>query len=686
MTRVVKKQRVQIGTLKALGFKNGKITAHYVGYGFWISVLAGIVGFIAGPLLIGTMFIKMEMSYFEVPNGRAVVEDSSVIVALVSILIISLVTYLTCRSELKESPAETLREKMPTVKGSKFASKGIFKKMKFSTKWNLRDILRNKMRTLMGIVGITSCTMILTCAFGLRDTMNNFMEWQFEDLYNFDYKLSLKADYTDEQFKKLTNEYGTETSETLGIEIENGDKKEANNAFIDDSNGYIRFTDGDRNYVNLKDDGVFVTRKLAKTKGYKVGDTIRWHIYGDDTYHESKIVGLDSDPQNQNIKMTRKYLESLGVTYRADSLYTNQNLKDVKDIDGVEVIQDKVAIRSGMNNMLNTMQTMIVLLIVIASLLGIVIIYNLGVLSFSEKQYQFATLKVLGFKNKQIRKIYIKQNNWITIISIIIGLPAGFFLADYIFKMAIAETYDMPAHINMISYVYALVGTVIVSWISSHMLSKKVEKTDATEITREEKRKIEYKFIGILFRTYIIVEINDEIYLIDQHAAHERILYEQIKANYKNNKKISSQMMLIPEIINLSHREVEFVKQNMQLFKQIGFELETFGENTIKINGIPNLEYKTNSKNIFMDILDEMLTGQRSNSKDVEERFIATVACKAAVKAHMDLKRQEVDDLINGLLTLKNPYTCPHGRPTTIKISHEEIIKKLSQNTKKGGI
>ena len=218
------------------------------------------------------------------------------------------------------------------------------------------------------------------------------------------------------------------------------------------------------------------------------------------------------------------------------------------------------------------------------------------------------------------------------------------------------------------------------SFLTNHFEKTETEeKTDATEITREEKRKIEYKFIGILFRTYIIVEINDEIYLIDQHAAHERILYEQIKANYKNNIKNSSQMMLIPEIINLSHREAEFVKQNMQLFKQIGFELETFGENTIKINGIPNLEYKTNSKNIFMDILDEMLTGQRSNSKDVEERFIATVACKAAVKAHMDLKRQEVDDLINGLLTLKNPYTCPHGRPTTIKISHEEIIKKLSQ-------
>lgn len=202
MTRVVKKQRVQIGTLKALGFKNRKITAHYVGYGFWISVLAGIVGFIAGPLLIGTMFIKMEMEYFEVPNGKAVIDDGSVIIVIIAVLVISVVTYLTCRSELKESPAETLREKMPTVKASKFTSKGIFKQMKFSNKWNLRDILRNKMRTLMGIVGITSCTMILTCAFGLRDTMNSFIDWQFEGLYNFDYKLSLKSDYTDDQFKK----------------------------------------------------------------------------------------------------------------------------------------------------------------------------------------------------------------------------------------------------------------------------------------------------------------------------------------------------------------------------------------------------------------------------------------------------------------------------------------------------
>ena len=187
-------------------------------------------------------------------------------------------------------------------------------------------------------------------------------------------------------------------------------------------------------------------------------------------------------------------------------------------------------------------------------------------------------------------------------------------------------------------------------------------------ITREEKRKINYKYIGIAFKTYIIVEIENEIYLIDQHAAHERVLYEQIKENYKNHIQNNVQMMLIPEVFTLSYKEARFVKENMELFKNTGFDIEFFGDNTIKISGIPDLEYKVDRSHVFLDVLDEMLTNERSSLKDIEERFVATVACKAAVKAGMDLSRQEVENLISSLLELKNPYTCPHGRPTTIKI------------------
>lgn len=206
--------------------------------------------------------------------------------------------------------------------------------------------------------------------------------------------------------------------------------------------------------------------------------------------------------------------------------------------------------------------------------------------------------------------------------------------------------------------------------------SKEIDKVEEKSIIeRENKRKVEYKYIGILFRTYIVIEVGQDIYLIDQHAAHERLLYEQIKENYKNNLKNNTQMTLIPEIINLTHKECEFVKENIELFQKAGFDIEEFGDNSVKINGIPDIEYreKTTSKALFMDTLDEMLTSERSQGKDIEERFIATVACKAAVKANMDLTKMEVDKLIDNLLVLKNPYTCPHGRPTTIKFNKDEF-------------
>ena len=196
-------------------------------------------------------------------------------------------------------------------------------------------------------------------------------------------------------------------------------------------------------------------------------------------------------------------------------------------------------------------------------------------------------------------------------------------------------------------------------------------------INRENQREIEYKYVGILFRTFIIIEIGDDMFLIDQHAGHERILYEQIKENYKNHIQNNSQLMLIPEVYNLSHKEIEFVKENIELFRNTGFDIELFGEDSVKISGIPDIEYKVNKNRMFLDVLDEMLTTERTAIKDVEERFIATVACKAAVKANMDLTRQEVDSLIQRLLKLKNPFTCPHGRPTTIKFNKTELFKTL---------
>ena len=482
MNRVVKKQRLQIGTLKALGFKQRKIVLHYISYSFWISMVAVLLGLVAGRYFIGSVFIGLEMSFFEIPNGMPIIKNDSYVVAALVVLCVSFVTYLSTRKILKEKTADTLRNEIPSVKSKSLniTTTGIFKKMSFNTKWNIRDMFRNKARTITGIVGITACAMLIVCSLGMLDSMNYFIDLQFNRIFNFEYKLSLKSDISTDNLKELTDKYGDNTSQSIYIEIKDNDGNiESNNIFVTDSKDYVRFVDDKDKFINVdRDDGVYVTYKLAKTKGYNIGDEILWHVSGNNKYYTSKIVGFNKDPQNQNVTMTRKYLESLDIEYKPDSLYTNVNLSENKDIAGVTVISNIDKLKEGMDGMLETMKTMLVLIIVIAIILGSVIIYNLGILSYTEKQYQFATLKVLGFKNKQIQKIFIRQNNIVSVISIILGLPAGFYLTDWLFKTAIEEHYDFGAHINLISYVLAAIGTFVISYVVSKILAKKIRKID----------------------------------------------------------------------------------------------------------------------------------------------------------------------------------------------------------------
>lgn len=480
MNRFVKKQRTQIGTLKALGFKNRKIINHYVGYGFIISLVASVVGLLVGKYGLGTFFLNMEMSYFEVPVYNTVLIPVVYILAIAVVALITLVTYLSCRSILKESAVEALRLEVPKVKSTKFdlTTKGIFKKASISTRWNLRDVGRNKGRSLMAIVGITGCTMLMLCAFGMMDTMKSYLSWEFDKISNFEYKLSLSNNYTDDQFTNITEKYGNETSESFGIEIKNVDKKETNTLTVNDAPNKLKYTNHNKEYMDLKDDGIYITEKLSEKYGLKVGDEITWHIFGDDNWYTCKIAGLNRDPQNQQLNMTRKYYESLGLTYKADTVYTDENLINTKTIDGVDTIQSIATLKQGMESMLETTETMVVLLIVVSAILGFVIIYNLGILSFTEKQYQFATLKVLGFKDKQIKNIFVKQNLWLTVAGIVIGLPLGFWMLDYIFKSALGENYDFNAYIKPVSYLYAVVGSLVVSIIVNKVLSRKVKRID----------------------------------------------------------------------------------------------------------------------------------------------------------------------------------------------------------------
>ena len=202
------------------------------------------------------------------------------------------------------------------------------------------------------------------------------------------------------------------------------------------------------------------------------------------------------------------------------------------------------------------------------------------------------------------------------------------------------------------------------------------KQNNSSEIKAEiskNKEKLDYKFIGVVFKTFIIIEIKDELYFIDQHAAHERVLYEQVKDSYNSGKSPETQMLIIPTILPLKNSEIELIKENIEVFEKVGFSLEDFGNNTIKISGVPNIAYKLDSTSIFLDTLKELTSYSRTSKQELENKFIATVACKAAVKAGMVLTQKEIDALIQELWSIPNPYTCPHGRPTTIKYTKDEI-------------
>lgn len=195
-------------------------------------------------------------------------------------------------------------------------------------------------------------------------------------------------------------------------------------------------------------------------------------------------------------------------------------------------------------------------------------------------------------------------------------------------------------------------------------------------ILEEPKEELLYKYVGQVFDTYIIIQIKERMYIIDQHAAHERLLYEQIKRAYYAKDK-QSQLLLLPILVELTSKEKEIVDANLEMFERSGFIIEEFGDNAIKISGVPNIGYDIEYQSMFKDIIDELLGASKTEKSEKEFRFIATLACKAAVKGKMKLTREEQITLIDEMVKLDNPFTCPHGRPTAYEISKYEIERRF---------
>lgn len=476
MTRMVNNQRTQIGTLKALGFRKKRILFHYVSYGLWLSLVGSLVGLITAPFTLPYLFYDAMKMGYTLPEWKPAVSPSLFIMAIVSTSICTAASYFACRNILKDTPSQTLRPQAPkAIKQSRLEKTKLWTKFGFNAKWNFRDIFRGKVRSLMAIVGVLGCTALLICAFGIQDSFADIVKWQYSDLSRFETRLILSKDASNEQISTVINDLNGESLMEEAVEIRADGKKTLGELLVIDNVTLLKFTNANRGYINLPNDGVSISYKMAKLQNIKEGDEISWHIYGDEKWVTTTIGAIYRSPLSQGITISRELFEELGYNFVPTSVITAASTD--KNFEGVTQTWSTSELSESYETMTKSMNIMVYVLIIGAIILAVIVLYNLGILSFAERERELATLKVIGFKSGKIRRLLLTQNIWLTAIGIILGIPAGKWLIDCMLSF-LGDSLDMMGVINVSSLIYSIIITFAVSIIVNIMFSKRIKQID----------------------------------------------------------------------------------------------------------------------------------------------------------------------------------------------------------------
>ncbi|MBQ2934931.1 MAG: FtsX-like permease family protein [Lachnospiraceae bacterium] len=476
MTRMTSNQRIQIGTLKALGFSKRKITWHYVSYGMVISAAGSILGAVIGPLTLPYLFLPSMTASYILPEWRLGMSDMSYYAIVLSVIVSTIVSFLSCRKELRDMPAITLKPAAPkNIRHSMLEKSKLWLSMNFSSQWNMRDIRRNKARSLMGIAGVAGCTMLLVCAFGMKDCIDEFIVWQYGGLITGQYKLMFAESTSDLEKEEYAQQFKGQLVQEGNCEFRKGDVVKSGSVTIIEDGNYIHYQEESGDEIAIPEYGVALSVKMAMLLDLELGDSIEWHLVGEEDWEKTRITALYRTPIGQGITIHRKSFEAMQYDFLPTSLYTNMSIPDyVEDSDEISGVISIEQLKSDLDENMEMMNIMVAILILAAVVLGVIVLYNMGVLSFMEKTREIATLKVLGFSSSRIRKILGQQNAWITIMGIVVGLVLGYWFLDLIMQ-TMSEDYDMPTIVYMMTYVYSVIGTWIVSTGVNRMLSGKVK-------------------------------------------------------------------------------------------------------------------------------------------------------------------------------------------------------------------
>ncbi|WP_454051951.1 ABC transporter permease [Clostridium sp. Marseille-Q7071] len=506
MTRMVEEHRVQIGTLKALGYSKFSIVSQYFIYAFTASVIGSIIGVILGfkifPFLI---FNAYRIMYTIPPVAGNFHIDLAITSALVAIFCTTLAAVGASIKELVAVPAILMRPKAPKA-GKRILLeriKFIWKRMSFTEKVTARNIFRYKKRFFMTIIGVAGCTALLITGFGLKDSIVAVTEKQFGEIYTYDLKGYLRESIQEDKeylFMDELKDYN-EIEDSL-LSFEKNIKVKNNNEENSSVEGYILIPkDVDKlgEFINLReengkidigDNGVVITKKLSKLLNIKEGDNIEISL--DDKTVDAKVNHITEHYVSHYVYMSPKYYEKLfddKVNYNAfSSKLKNKDIdqedklsKEMMKNPKIATINFTTSISDKFKKTMDSVDSVVLVLIASAATLAYVVMYNLTNINISERMRELATIKVLGFYDKEVAGYVYRENIILSIIGTLVGLILGVLLHKYVITTAETDMVMFSREIKTMSFIYSSILTIVFSSLVNIVMYKKLKKINMVE-------------------------------------------------------------------------------------------------------------------------------------------------------------------------------------------------------------
>lgn len=484
MTRLTNKQRIQIGTMKALGFSKRKIIWHYLSYSVVIAALGGIAGAVVGRYTLGTFLYEIHIYYYENPYAKSQLSFQTVVMIGIAMVLCSLATYSCTRRLLAENAAVILKPESPKEGGKSIFEGTVFWRIiSFSTKWNIRDVERNKLRTLTSVLGIMVTSMLIFTAFGYGETVKKQVDWMYGTTCPAKYHISFEDGVSPDVVLDYTLQYKGQQAQKVEVTLFAEDADTVKFITILDEGNLYRVQNEDLEFVDLPEEGAMLTTKAAAFLGVEVGDTVRFRVPNHSTLYSVTVKGLARQAEGQGVLMSRTAWENMRGIFEPNIVYTNVsvplNLHDkdpqVLSVNTSEQLQRALEVSNQVSYAISGVIS------VIAVVMGFVVLYNLGILSYSEKVREIATMKVLGFQTKTIQTILMQQNLTISILGALLGIPFGLIVLYRLTDLLYDEDADTIIEPSVMPYFVAFAGTMLVSYVVNLYVTSKIKDIDMVE-------------------------------------------------------------------------------------------------------------------------------------------------------------------------------------------------------------